>query len=75
MSALPVGTRLVVGTEAVLEVTPVPHLGCPKFERRFGHGAQSAVTSDLGKELRLRGVYCIVVTPGCIHTGDRIRKA
>lgn len=70
---LPPGTRLEVG-EAVLEVTPSPHLGCGKFSRRFGVDALKFVNSAVGRELRLRGVNTRVVKAGAIAPGDAIRK-
>jgi hypothetical protein len=70
---LPPGTRLQVG-DAVLEVTPDPHLGCGKFSRRFGVDAMKFVNSATGRELRLRGVNTRVVTPGAITRGDVVRK-
>ena len=35
---LPVGSRVQVGG-AILEVTPMPHNGCRKFQARFGQAA------------------------------------
>ena len=70
---LPPGTRLQIG-EAVLEVTPDPHLGCGKFSRRFGVDAMKFVNSATGRALRLRGVNARVVTPGTISRGDVVRK-
>ena len=71
---LPPGSRLAIG-EAVLEVTPDPHLGCGKFSRRFGVDALKFVNSRVGRKLRLRGVNTRVVEPGTIRLGDPIRKA
>lgn len=70
---LPAGTGLTVGS-AVLEVTSQPHLGCQKFSRRFGPAASRWVNSDIGRELRLRGVYARVVTGGAVEVGDTVRK-
>jgi MOSC domain-containing protein YiiM len=70
---LPAGTRLAVG-DAVLEVTPSPHLGCGKFSRRFGVDALKFVNSAVGRELRLRGVNTRVVEPGAIAPGNVVRK-
>ncbi|MYC93901.1 MAG: MOSC domain-containing protein [Caldilineaceae bacterium SB0661_bin_32] len=70
---LPVGTRLAMG-EAVIEVTPVDHTGCKKFAERFGVDAVKFVSTQVGKELRLRGMYAKVVQPGPIRAGDTVRK-
>jgi len=72
-SNLPAGTRLQIG-EAVLEVTEAPHLGCGKFSRRFGVDALKLVNSEVGRELRLRGLNARVVTAGAVRQGDPVRK-
>ena len=71
---LPPGTRLAVGSEAVIEVTNQPHLGCKKFVARFGPDAVKFVNSDLGKQLHLRGINARVIRGGTIRTGDVVRK-
>ena len=68
---MPAGTRLRVGT-AVIEVTTKPHTGCAKFSARFGTDAARWVNSR--KDLRLRGICAIVVTPGTVSPGDAIAK-
>lgn len=70
---LPVGSRLMIGS-AVIEVTPPPHTGCQKFVSRFGVEAMKFVNSEMGKELRLRGLNAKVVQPGEIRVGDQARK-
>jgi MOSC domain-containing protein YiiM len=70
---LPVGTRLAVG-DAVLEVTDLPHLGCSKFQARYGAEARAFVNSPEGVELNLRGINTRVVEPGTVRVGDAIRK-
>lgn len=70
---LPAGTRLAIGS-AVIEVTAEPHLGCKKFMARFGLEALRFVNSDLGKQLRPRGLSAKVVVPGTIRRGDKISK-
>jgi MOSC domain-containing protein YiiM len=70
---LPRGQRLSLGS-AVLEITEIPHNGCKKFAQRFGPDAVTFVNSDLGKQLRLRGVYARVVQAGVISVGDVIEK-
>ena len=70
---LPAGTRLSVG-DAVIEVTPEPHTGCAKFSARFGSAAITFVNKSPGRELRLRGLNALVVTPGDVRVGDAITK-
>ena len=70
---LPAGTKIRVG-EAVLEVTSEPHLGCSKFKQRFGRDAVLFVNSDLGKQLKLRGINARVITPGVVTNGGVISK-
>jgi len=70
---LPAWTRLSIG-EAVIEVTDQPHAGCKKFVARFGRDAMRFVNSEVGRELRLRGLNARVVVPGTIRVGDRITK-
>jgi hypothetical protein len=70
---LPAGTRLAAGS-AVIEVTAQPHLGCAKFAARFGNDAWRFVNSQVGRELRLRGLNARVVAPGSVRPGDVIRK-
>ena len=67
------GTRLAIGN-TVVEVTDKPHRGCAKFTRRFGLDAFRWVNSDLGMDLKLRGINAAVVEPVTIRTGDRIKK-
>jgi hypothetical protein len=71
--ALPAGTRLAVGDEAVIEVTAEPHTGCVKFADRFGRDAHKLVWSEQGRQARLRGLYARVVVAGGIRPGDTIR--
>lgn len=70
---LPAGSRLAIG-QAVVEVTPPPHLGCPKFVARFGVEAMKFVNSPLGRELRLRGINAKVVHQGRVRVGDVTKK-
>ena len=70
---LPPWTKLAIG-EAVIEITDQPHTGCAKFSQRFGVEAHRFVNSEVGKELKLRGVNARVVTAGVIRQGAPIRK-
>ncbi|MBK9178003.1 MAG: MOSC domain-containing protein [Acidimicrobiales bacterium] len=70
---LPAGTRLRLGS-AVIEVTAEPHRGCAKFAARFGPDALRFVNSDVGRQLRLRGLNAKVVQPGRLHRGDAIAR-
>ena len=70
---LPAGTRLAIGS-AVLEITPPPHTGCHKFVSRFGLDAMKFVNSELGRELRLRGLNAKVIQSGTIRVDDIVKK-
>lgn len=69
--ALPVGTRLRLGT-AVLEVSPEPHMGCSKFSARFGKDALRWARFKSNRRLRLRGIHCLVIEDGFAKTGDEV---
>ncbi len=71
---LPAGTRLAIGEHAVIEVTRKPHTGCAKFTARFGEDAVAFVNSEVGRELRLRGLNARVVTGGAVRPGDKVRR-
>ncbi len=68
---LPPGTQLKLGS-AVIEVTPIPHLGCKKFVERFGIEAMKFANSELGRRHNLRGINAKVVTAGPISVGDKV---
>ena len=68
---LPAGSRLRVGG-AVLEVTPMPHNGCRKFQARFGHDALRFVSVMQLRHRNLRGIYMRVVEPGDVQPGDAV---
>ncbi|MFI5282458.1 MAG: MOSC domain-containing protein [Candidatus Dormibacterales bacterium] len=70
---VPPGSRVRIG-EATLEFSAAPHTGCAKFSSRFGVEAHKFVNSAVGRELRLRGANCRVVSGGLVRTGDAIQK-
>lgn len=70
---LPAGTRLAIGT-AVIEVSAKPHVGCWKYEARFGRDATRFVNAPANRPLRLRGFAASIVVGGTVRTGDTIRK-
>jgi MOSC domain-containing protein YiiM len=69
---LPAGARVAIGA-AELEVSPEPHMGCRLFRERYGDDAQRFVNSDVGLELKLRGVNAWVVKAGLVRVGDDVR--
>jgi MOSC domain-containing protein YiiM len=75
---LPAGTRIALGDPdnggAVIEVSDKPHTGCAKFVRHFGKEAVGFINSDVGRQLRLRGLNARVVRGGTVRPGDRVRK-
>jgi len=68
---LPIGSRLRVGG-AVVEVTPMPHDGCSKFNARFGNDALRFVNTKPTRHLNLRGIYWRVIEAGDIEVGSAI---
>ena len=68
---LPTGARIRMGT-ALLEVTAEPHLGCKKFNQRFGPGALRWVNHQDHRPSRLRGVNLRVLEGGTVRVGDAI---
>ncbi len=74
MQSLPVGSRLAIGDEVVVQISEIPHTGCAKFSARFGSDALKFINSPEGRELRLRGVNAHVIDPGTVSTGDAIRR-
>jgi MOSC domain-containing protein YiiM len=72
--SLPVGSRLAIGDEVVVEISDLPHTGCAKFSARFGSDALKFINSPEGRQLRLRGVNAFVVEPGTVSVGDAVRR-
>jgi hypothetical protein len=70
---LPASTRLAIGG-SVVEVSELPHLGCAKFTRRFGLDAFRWVNSEVGLDLKLRGINARVIESGSVRVGDRVKK-
>jgi MOSC domain-containing protein YiiM len=69
---LPTGSRLRVGG-ATVEVTPMPHDGCHKFNARFGNDALRLVNARPTRHLNLRGIYWRVIEAGEIETGSTVQ--
>lgn len=67
------GQKLSIGS-AILEITSVPHTGCNNFKERFGIDSLKFISSKIGKELRLRGIYARIIRDGHIKVGDRLKK-
>jgi len=68
---LPTGTRLRVG-EALIEVTPMPHDGCSKFNARFGNDALKFVAAKPTRNQNRRGIYWKVVEAGEVSVGAKV---
>ena len=69
---LPIGSRLRVGG-AVVEVTPMPHDGCHKFNARFGGDALRFVNTKPTRHLNLRGIFWRVIEAGEIEVGSPVQ--
>lgn len=68
---LPIGSRVRAGG-AVLEVTPMPHNGCGKFQTRFGEDARTFVSKPELRHRNLRGIYLRVVEEGEVRVNDPV---
>ena len=70
--ALPTGTRLQLGSEAVVEVTGLRH-PCRQLDR-YQKGLMAAVLDreEDGRLLRKAGVMSVVVAGGVVRPGDPI---
>ncbi len=71
---LPVGSRLRIGSDVVLELTGVQHTGCGKFEHRYGRAARDFLNGEIGSVHNFRGRYAKIVESGKIAVGDAVRK-
>ncbi len=69
---LPAGSRVAIGSQAVIEVTEKPHTGCAKFIERFGAEAMKFVNGTHGRPRRLRGLCARVVVAGVVRVGDEV---
>ena len=70
---LPTGTRLQIGS-AVVEVSDMWNQGCAKWKVRMGRDAYDWTSCPEHEDLRLRGIYCLIVSDGEVALGDRIIK-
>ena len=68
---LPPRSRLRIGG-ALLEVTPMPHNGCHKFQARFGADALRFVVKSELRHRNLRGVYLRTAEGGEVAVGDPV---
>lgn len=71
VTAMPPGSRWRIGT-AVIEANDLPHLGCKKFEARFGTAAMRWVNDRDDLPLRLRGINATVVQDGVVTVFDKL---
>lgn len=71
--ALPAGSRLGIGDEVELEVTPEPHTGCSLYKQRFGADALRFISAKERKDLQLRGIHARVIRGGVIRVGETVR--
>jgi MOSC domain-containing protein YiiM len=68
---LPTGSRVRAGT-VTLEVSPLPHNGCQKFNARFGNDALKFVSKRDLRPRNLRGIYMRVADAGELAVGDSV---
>ena len=72
-AALPVGSRLRVGT-AVVEVSDVENDACAKFARHYGEHFLHWIRLPENRTRRLRGLFARVVVDGHVRVGDPIAR-
>jgi hypothetical protein len=70
---MPAGARVGIG-EAVLEIQPQPHTGCLQFRQWWGPDALRFISTDRGRQMRMRGANAVVLRPGIVRAGDIARK-
>lgn len=69
--ALPVGTRLRVGTGEI-QISAMPHDPCDRYQARFGKAAHDWVADEKHASRHLRGRYARVTRSGEVAIGDLI---
>lgn len=69
---LPPGTVVRVGA-ALCAVTPKPHTGCSKFQKRVGKDALKLTRAEDWRAHQLRGVHLRVLERGEVRLGDEIQ--
>ena len=72
-TSLPVGCFISVGS-AVLQVSDIPNDACTKFAQRFGAESLHFVRQPENAPLRLRGIFCQIVTGGEAAIGDLVKR-
>ena len=68
---LPIGSRVRAGG-AIMEVTPLPHNGCGKFQARFGEDARAFVIKPELRHRNLRGIFLRVIEDGEVRVNDPV---
>lgn len=69
--ALPVGTRLRVGTGEI-QISPAPHEPCERYRARFGSSAHDWVGDKRHAERHLRGRMATITRSGLVAVGDTL---
>jgi hypothetical protein len=71
---LPIGSRIQIGDQVILQISAEAHTGCWKFSRRFGKDANRFDNHPEYKQLHLRGRYGRIIQGGTIRVGDKVAK-
>jgi hypothetical protein len=71
---LPVGSRLAIGDEVLIEISDLSHTGCTKLAGRYGTDVRNFMNNTRGKTLHLRGPYASILSGGTVKVGDTVRK-